>query len=133
MHDPQGALHAFLTVFHGFCAAGLSAASFHAAGISLFHGAAAADTHRLCLFFYAYAAVPNFILGEITLTLPGQLAAIAFYLMAFVLFAVPCFTPLYLFQERCSFWQAAKKSVKKTLALPLKKRRCSPRSSWACF
>ena len=66
--------------------------------------------------------IPNFILGEITLTLPGQLAAIAFYLMAFVLFALLCFTPLYLFQERCSFWQAAKKSVKKTLALPLKKK-----------
>ena len=64
MHDPQGALHAFLTVLHGFCAAGLSAASFHAAGISLFHGAAAADTHRLCLFLYAYAADPQFHPGR---------------------------------------------------------------------
>ena len=66
--------------------------------------------------------IPNFILGEITLTLPGQLIAIAFYLIAFILFALLSFTPLYLFQDNCSFWQAGKKSIRTACALPMKKK-----------
>lgn len=67
--------------------------------------------------FLTTVEVPEFIIGELSLTMSGQIMALLFYLLVFAATALCAFVPIALLREKTSFWQAVKQSVQALRAL----------------
>lgn len=66
--------------------------------------------------------IPNFITGELSLTLGGKLLVMAFFLLLFLLYGMLSFVVTQLLQKNASFWRACRASIHAVCTLSRKKK-----------